>query len=68
MPIYNLVKYSSNYSETTSSLQFYSRDEAINFSNDIAYTNNFKSFKYKTKFLGETEADGANGIFKKCDN
>ena len=44
MPIYNLKEYSSNYSETTGSLWFYSKEEA-NFNADIADDNNFKSFK-----------------------
>ena len=46
MPMYNLIEYSSNYSETTGSLWFYSKDEATNFNADIA-NNNFKSFEYK---------------------
>ena len=29
--MYNLVEYSSNYSDTTGSLWFYSKDEAANF-------------------------------------
>ena len=64
MPIYNLIEYSSNYSEATGSLWFYSKDEAANFNADIADDNNFKSFKYKTKLLGNTEADGNKGILK----
>ena len=59
-----MLKYSSNYSETTGSLWFYSKDEATNFKNDIAVINHFKSFKYKTKLLRENEDDGANGILK----
>ena len=43
--MYNLIEYSSNYSETTGSLWFYSKHEAYNFNNNIANTNNFKSFK-----------------------
>ena len=31
MPIYNLIEYSTNYSETTGSLWFYSNNEATNF-------------------------------------
>ena len=68
MPIYNLIEYSSNYSETTASLWFYSKDQAIDFNADIANTNNFKSFKYKAKLLGKTVAhpapNAANGIPK----
>ena len=33
-PMYNLIEYSSNYSETTGSLWFYSKDEATNFDFD----------------------------------
>ena len=58
--MYNLIEYSSNYSETIGNLWFFSKDEATNFNVDIANDNNFKSFKYETKSLGSTEADGAN--------
>ena len=54
MPMYNLIKYSSNYSETTGSLWFYTKHEATNFNAGIANDNNFKSFKYKSKLLGST--------------
>ena len=64
MPIYNLIEYSSNYAETTGSLWFYSKDEATNFNADIANDNNFRFFKYKTKLLGNSEADRTNGILK----
>ena len=57
--MYNLIEYSSNYSETTGTLWFYSK---------VANTNNFKSFKYKAKLLGKTVAQDtpnqANGIPK----
>ena len=49
MPMYNLIEYSSNYSKTTGSSWFYSKDEAANFNADIGNDNNFKYFKYKTK-------------------
>ena len=52
MPMYNLIEYSSNYSETTRSLWFYSKDEATDFNADIVNDNNFKSFKCKAKLLG----------------
>ena len=71
MPMYNLIEYSSNYSETTGSLWFYSKDEATDFNADIVNDNNFKSFKYKAKLLGNTVAqadNAANGILKKCNN
>ena len=56
MSIYNLIKYSSNYSETTGSLWFYSKDEATNFNNDFENADDLKSFKYKSKLLGNTVA------------
>ena len=40
--MYNLIEYSSNYSETTGSLWFYSKDEATNSNADIPNTNNFQ--------------------------
>ena len=67
--MYNLIEYNSNYSETTGSLWFYSKDEATNFNADIANDNNLKSFKYKAKLLGNTVAqpgaNAANGILRK---
>ena len=46
MLMYNLIKCSSNYSDTASSLRFYSKDKATNFDADIADNNAFKSFEY----------------------
>ena len=51
-PMYHLIEYSSNYSDTTGGLWFYSKDEAPNFDNDITNTDDFKSFKYKAKVSG----------------
>ena len=48
MPMYNLLEYSSNYSDMVGSLWFYFKDEVTNFDNDIAVDDNFKSFKYKS--------------------
>ena len=65
--MYNLIEYSSNYSEATGSLWFYSKDEASNFNGNIPNTDNFKSFKYKPKLFQNTEAqtdNAANGILK----
>ena len=42
MQMYNLIEYSSNYSETTGSLWFYSKGEATKFNNDIATDVSFK--------------------------
>ena len=35
MPIYNLLEYTSNYSKTTGSLSFYSKDEVTYFNSNI---------------------------------
>ena len=51
MPMYNLLKYSSNYSDTTGILWFYSHDKATDFNADTENTNAFKSFEYKAKLL-----------------
>ena len=68
MPMYNLIEYCSNYSETTGSLWFYSKDEATDFKGDIANDDNLISFKYKAKLLGNTVAQPApnasNGILR----
>ena len=64
MAIQNLIEYSSNYSETTRSLGFYSKDERTDFNNDLSNTDDFKSFMYQANLKENTEADGANGILK----
>ena len=66
--MYSLIEYSSNYSETTGRLWFYSNDEVANFNNNIANINNFKYFKYKAKLLGnkvtQSVQTGGNRILK----
>ena len=48
MPMYNLSEYSSNYSDTTGSLWFYSKDEETDFNNIIENSDEITSSKYKT--------------------
>ena len=64
MPMYNILEYSSNSSDSTGNSWFYSKHEENNFNADIVNTNNFKASKYKGKLLANTEADGNNGILK----
>ena len=67
MPMYNLIEYNSTYSETTRTFWFYTEYESFDFNNSISNTDNFKSFKYKTKLFGNTKAqadNAANGILK----
>ena len=66
MPVYNLLEHGSNYSETTGSLRFYSKDEATNLNAEIEDDNTFKSFRYETKLLENTEADRSNEILNNC--
>ena len=42
MPMYDLIEYSSNYSETKGNLLIYSKDEATDFNANIANTNVWK--------------------------
>ena len=59
MPMHKMIEYTSNYSETTGSLWFYSKDETTDYETNIANDDNMKSFEYQTKLLGNT-----NGILK----
>ena len=58
MPMYNLIEYSENYSDTSESLWQFKRDEASANNADLT-TNNSKSFEYKAVLVGKT-ADAAN--------
>ena len=49
LPMYHSLEYNSNFSDTTGSSWFYSKDLADNFSSNFANTDNFKSSKRKTK-------------------
>ena len=58
MPMYYLIGYSDNYSDTSGSLWQFKRNE-IEEVVDLTI-NNLSSFKYKSNFIGNTDADGAN--------
>ena len=61
MPMYNLIEYSDNYSDTSGSLWEFKRDEITN--NADVSNDNALSFKYKANLIGNTEANGAkNGV------
>ena len=64
MPKYNLLECSSNYSDTTGSLWFYSKDEATNFNAEIRNNSAFKSVQHKAKLLEDIIANGNNGILE----
>ena len=62
MPMYNLIEYSENYSDTSGSLWDFKRDEIDN-NSDVANDNNAPSFKYKASIIGNTENNGTkNGV------
>ena len=64
MPMYNLIEYSDNYSDTSGSLWQFKRDEInINLPNI-----NSLSFNYKSNLIGNTDADGANRKKRRCKN
>ena len=62
MPMYNLIEYSDNYSETSGSLWQYCKDipTVNNASNiiDFSATNTTDPFKFKTKTTSQTNNDG----------
>ena len=68
MQMYNLIEYSTDYSEAKESLWLYSADEATNFNAAITNANDFKSFKFKSKLGGNTVVQSApnqpNGVLK----
>ena len=63
MPMYNLIEYSDNYSDTSGSLRQFKRDEIINNAN-VTDDNNAPSFKYKVNLNGNTENNGTNNKVK----
>ena len=61
MPMYNLMEYSDNYSDTSGSLWHFKRDEITN--NADVGSDNAPSFKYKVNLIGNTENnDTKNGV------
>ena len=63
MPMYNLIGYSDNYSDTSGSLWDFKRDEIVN-NADVTNDNNSPSFKYKASIIGNTENNGIKNEVK----
>ena len=68
MPMYNLIEYSDNYSDSSGSLYQFERGESL-MNNDRNPLNvaldNSSSFKYKASLLGKaTDADGNDRSLK----
>ena len=53
MPLYNLIEYSDNYSDTSGSLWQFKRDEVPANNTDLTIDNS-QSFKHKAALLGKT--------------
>ena len=64
MPMYNLIKYSDNYADTSGSLWQFKRDEVPADNADLSVNNNgvfnFESFEYKVVLAGKTNGSVAN--------
>ena len=64
MPMYNLIEYSDNYSDTSESLWQFKRDEQL-INNNGAFINltaeNSSSFNQKSNLIGNLVADGVKG-------
>ena len=56
MPLYNLIEYSDNYSDTSGSLWDSKRDEKVN-NADVTNDDNAHLFKYKANLIGNTETN-----------
>ena len=65
MPMYNLIEYSDNYSDTSGTLWQFSRDEIIN-NADVTNDNNSFSFKYKANLIGNTGKNGKKWSKNSC--
>ena len=63
MPMYNLIEYSDNYSDTSGSLWQFKRDEIIN-NADVTNDDNAPSFKYKASIIGNTRDNGIKSKVK----
>ena len=62
MPMYNLIKYSDNYSDTSGNLWGFKRDDITNNAN-VTNNDNAPSFKYKVGLIGDTKNNGTkNGV------
>ena len=62
MAMYNLIKYSDNYSDSSKSLWVSKRDDVVD-NADVATNDNAPSFKCKASLITNTEANGTkNGV------
>ena len=62
-PMYNLIEYSDNCSDTSGSLWDLKRNEIVN-NADVTNDDNAPSFKYKASLIGNTGNNGTNNGVK----
>ena len=63
MPMYNLIEYNDNYSDTSGSLWHLKRDEITN-NADVTNDDNAPSFKHKAILIGDTGNNGRKNCIK----
>ena len=71
MPMYNLIEYSDNYSDTSGGSWQFKRDKSpvTNAeSSENVSVDSLTSFKYKSSFTGESTAVDNNRVFKNVKN
>ena len=62
MPIYNLIEYSDNYSDSSGNLWNFKREEVTD-NTDVTNDDNTPSFKYKASLIDNIKADRTkNGV------
>ena len=64
MPMYNLIEYSDNYSDSSGNLWQFKRGEIA--TNAIVCNAHSFSFKYKSSLIGNVAANGADGKKEKA--
>ena len=64
MPVYHLIEYSDNYSDTSGSLWQFKRDD-VSDSNAALTVGNSQSFKYKAALAGKTANTSDGNSFAK---
>ena len=66
MPIYNLIDYSDNYSDSSGWLWSFNRDEVTD-NADVSNDNNAPSFKYKSDIITDETKNGVKIVIPlKC--
>ena len=66
MPMYNLIGYSDNYSDSSGSLWHFKRDEIAANANVCSVNSSW--FKYKSNLIGKLVADKVNEKKRKSKN